>query len=153
MNVNFQEKARLAEVDSEDDDDDLDDTRDLLNDQPASKLSKGYQRKNSEGTSLNSDEKFEITESEQNTAERPKQSRLSSHHENRNSLPADKFQQFMMNGNQPALEGFGSSAAGLAPFANNYRSIENENETTLTNLADEFLKVGKTLHNGNGHSG
>ena len=49
MKGDVQGKARLAHVDSEDDDD-LDDTRDLLNDQPASKLSKGHLRKNSEGT-------------------------------------------------------------------------------------------------------
>lgn len=89
--VNFQGKAKLSQVDS-DDDDDLDDTRDLLNDQPAAKPGKTHMRRNSDGTSLDSEEKFEITESEQGTAERRNQQRLSSHHENRNSLPADKFQ-------------------------------------------------------------
>lgn len=37
--------------------------------------------------------------------------------------------------------GLGPSAAGLAPFGNNFRSIENVNETTITNLADEFLNA------------
>ena len=45
----------------------------------------------------------------------------------------------MMNGGPQAPSGVGPSAAGLAPFGNNFRSIENVNETTITNLADEFL--------------
>lgn len=99
MQVNFQGKGKLTQVDSDDDDEDeLEDTRDLLRDRPMSKPAKEQQRKNSVGTSLDSEEKFEITESEQGTVDRHKQSRVSGNHENRNSLPADKFQQFMMNG-------------------------------------------------------
>ena len=29
----------------------------------------------------------------------------------------------------------------MAPLGNNFRSIENVNETTITNLADEFLNA------------
>ena len=73
MQVNFQGKGKLTQVDSdEDDDDELEDTRDLLGDRPLSKPGKDQQRKNSVGTSLDSDEKFEITESEQGTVERHK---------------------------------------------------------------------------------
>ena len=46
----------------------------------------------------------------------------------------------MMNGDPKMANGLGPGAAGFAP-SNNFRSIENVNETTITNLADEFLNA------------
>ena len=154
-------------MDSDSDDEDgLDDTQDLLDDQlPRAKA--GHQagtlnrHHSSDSASLHSEENFEITASEQATAERPTRdhqnaSHLPSTRENRNSLPADKFQQFMMNGAFPAtvqapvlVQGGADIVPGAPAGAlffgqnNNYfRSIENVNETTMTsNLAEEFLNT------------
>ena len=40
--------------------------------------------------------------------------------------------------------GHASGPAGYGPLGNNFRSIENVNETTITNLADEFLNTDFT---------
>lgn len=50
----------------------------------------------------------------------------------------------MMSGDREMANGLGPGAPGMAPFGNNFRSIENVNETTITNLADEFLNADFT---------